>query len=374
MRAILAIVTAGVTAIGVSACSTTTTTKENTIPVGDAHPFVLEGVENVVEVAQLTGPESPNKTDQYEVAGQDLGSMFRAVGRTWFVFGDTFGRREPGMTGGGGSEWRSNTLAYSTDLDPADGIALDGYIVDDMNWARELLSAKQVDHVEITVIPTYGFAANGSMYLDYMSVKHWGEPGEWETNYSGLAKSIDNGETWTRLASPRWPAESNFIQVSVTNIEGELYFWGVTHGRFGGVQLMKVRERDVERQDAYRYFTGISGDGTPQWSAEMSAARTIVDGTVGELSVVWNAYLNRWLMTYTDGGTETARIREAASPWGPWSNAMTLVSQTHGTGLYAPYMLPKYTENGGRTIYFTLSKWGPYNVFWYRADLVKMKA
>jgi hypothetical protein len=40
-------------------------------------------------------------------------------------------------------------------------------------------------------------------------------------------------------------------------------------------------------------------------------------------------------------------------------------------GLYAPYMLPEYTSNDGRTIYFTLSKWGPYNVFWYRADLVK---
>jgi hypothetical protein len=91
-----------------------------------------------------------------------------------------------------GSEWRSNTLAYSTDVDPIDGIALDGYIVDDKSWAKELLSATRVDQVEITVIPTYGFAANGSMYLDYMSVKHWGGPGEWETNYSGLAKSSDD--------------------------------------------------------------------------------------------------------------------------------------------------------------------------------------
>ena len=29
------------------------------------------------------------------------------------------------------------------------------------------------------------------------------------------------------------------------------------------------------------------------------------------------------------------------------------------------------TRNYGRTIYFTLSKCGPYNVFWYRADLLK---
>src|SRR5258708_5784086 len=194
-----------------SACSSSSA-KVNMLAAGDKAPFVLKGVKNVVQVAQLTGPTSPNKTGKYEVAGQDLGSMFKAGGKTWFVFGDTFGRRTPGMTGGGGSEWRSNTLAYSTDTNPSDGIKLDGYIVDSTKWAQELISAKQVDGVEMTVIPTYGFAANGAMYLDYMSVKHWGEPGEWVTNYSGFAKSTDQGQTWTKLAAPRWPGTSNFIQ------------------------------------------------------------------------------------------------------------------------------------------------------------------
>jgi hypothetical protein len=353
-----------------SACASSSA-KVNMLPVGDTSPFVLQGVKNVTQVSQLTGPTSPNKTRKVEVAGQDLGSMFRADGKTWFVFGDTFGRREPGMTGGGGTEWRSNTLAYSTDTNPTDGITLDGYIVDNTKWAKELIPAKQVDGVEMTVIPTYGFAANGAMYLAYMSVKHWGEPGEWVTNYAGFAKSTDHGETWTKLASPRWPGTSNFIQVSVTNVDGELYFWGVTHGRFGGVQLMKVSEQDVERQNAYRYFTGTAADGSPQWSPTMSAAKTVADGTVGELSVVWNTYLHRWLMTYTDGGASSASMREAAAPWGPWSDATTLLSQAAVPGLYAPYMSPEYTANDGRTIYFTLSKWGPYNVFWYRADLVK---
>jgi len=344
---------------------------DDTLPVGKDLPFVLQGVENVTEVEQLTGPASPNKTDRYFVAGQDLGSMFRANGKTWFVFGDTFGQRDPEMTGGGGGGWRSNTLAYTTDTDPEDGIRFDGYIVDDTNWAKELIPAKQVDGLEITVIPTYGFAADGAMYLDYMSVKHWGAPGEWETNYSGLAKSTDEGKTWTKLAAPRWPGNSNFVQVSVQEVDGDLYFWGVTHGRFGGVQLMKVPEKQVEEQDAYRYFAGLDADGAPQWSADMTEAKTIVDGTVGELSVAWNDYLKRWLMTYTDGGGGGSGIREAAAPWGPWSDAHTLVSAADVPGLYSPYMLPEYTANDGRTIYFTLSKWGPYNVFWYRADLVK---
>lgn len=334
-------------------------------------PYLLAGVTNVSEVAQLTGPSSPNKTDKYEIAGQDLGSMFEAFGKTWFVFGDTFGQRKAGLTGGGGTEWRSNALAYTTDADPSDGIHLDGYVVDDIGWAKELIDSKKVDDLEMTTIPTYGFEANGAMYLAYMSVKHWGEPGEWETNYSGFAKSSDQGQTWEKLAAPKWPGTSNFIQVSVTHIDDDLYFWGVTHGRFGGVQLMKVAEKDVEKRSAYLYFAGTDSTGHPVWSPEMAKATTIVDSTVGELSVVWNQYLNRWIMTYTDGGGAGAVIRESATPWGPWGKAITLVSGTDVPGLYAPFLLPRYTTNGGRTIYFTLSKWGPYNVYWYKADLVK---
>ena len=346
----------------------------NTLPVGENASFVLAGVRDVVQVSQLTGLSSPNRTGRFEIAGQDLGSMFEAGGKTWFAFGDTFSRLTPGMTGGaaGTGLWRSNTLAYTTDTNPADGITLDGYVVDDTGAAKELLPAKQVDNLEFAVIPTYGFAANGAMYLHYMSVKHFESMTAWATNYSGLARSTDGGETWTKLAAPRWPGDSNFIQVSVAKVDGDLYFWGVTHGRLGGVQLMKVPEQDVERQDAYRYFSGVSASGEPQWSADIQAAKTIVDGTVGELSVAWNSYLDRWLMTYADGGNGSASIREAAAPWGRWGDAMTLVSAADVTGgLYAPFMLANYTANDGKTIYFTLSKWGPYNVFWYRADLVK---
>jgi hypothetical protein len=342
---------------------------EPMIATGD-EPLVLAGVTQVRQVAQVTGPDSPNRTDRFEIAGQDLGSMFEAGGKTWVVFGDTFGQREPGLTGGGGTQWRSNTLAYTTDDNPADGLRLDGYIVDDIGWAKELIESRKADGTEMTTIPTYGFAANGAMYLAYMSVRHWGEPGEWETNYAGFAKSTDGGQTWSRLDAPRWPGDSRFIQVSTAKVDGDIYFWGVTHGRFGPVSLMKVRERDVEDQAAYRYFAGTDAAGAPRWSADPAQARTVVEDTAGELSVVWNPYLSRWLMTYTRGAAEDAVIREGVTPWGPWGEAITLVSQSDAPGLYAPFLSPRVSGDG-RTVYFALSLWGPYNVFWYRADLVR---
>ncbi|HEX5591275.1 MAG TPA: DUF4185 domain-containing protein [Candidatus Limnocylindrales bacterium] len=369
VSAVLGLIAAGLST-SLAACGASP--RASILPVGEAS-FELAGVRDVVEVSQLTGPSSPNRTDRFEVAGQDLGSMFEAGGKTWFAFGDTFSMLTPGMTGGGAGTglWRSNTLAYTTDTDPTDGITFDGYVVDDTGAAKELLHAKQVDYDEFAVIPTHGFAANGAMYLHYMAVKHFESATAWSTNYSGLATSTDGGETWTKLAAPRWPGDSNFIQVSVAKVDNDLYFWGATHGRLGGVQLMSVPEQDVERQDAYRYFSGVSSSGEPQWSADIQAAETIVDGTVGELSVVWNSHLERWLMTYTDGGTGGASIREAGAPWGRWSDAMTLISAADVPGgLYAPFMHATYTANDGKTIYFTLSKWGPYNVFWYRADLV----
>ncbi|WP_212754411.1 DUF4185 domain-containing protein [Nakamurella aerolata] len=329
----------------------------------------LTGVDNVTRVAQLTGPGGINNTAKYRIAGTDLGSMFEHNGKTWFVFGDTFGRRAPGQTGGGGDEWRSNALAYSTDADPADGITFDGFVTDQKTgWALEPIPGEKIDNQEMTKIPTYGFSAGGAMYLAYMSVKHWGEPGEWETNYSGLAKSTDDGKTWTQLATPKWSGTSNFVQVSVVERDGMLYFLGVTHGRFGPVRLMRVPTAEVEKPASYQYFSGTAADGSPQWSADEKAAAVVLDDTVGELSAAWNAYLDSWILTYSNGNGDTT-IRQAPQLWGPWGPARTLIAQSALPGLYSPYLLPKYTADGGRTVYFTLSVWDPYQVFWYRADL-----
>ncbi|TLS49521.1 DUF4185 domain-containing protein [Paenibacillus antri] len=365
----------GVAAGTAAACGTGErgTTEKMLEPDGSA--FVLESVAGLEQVALLTGADGMNRTDGYAVYGTDLGSMFNVGDTTYFVFGDTFGERPPDMTGGGGSFWRSNAMAYSTDADPSDGIAFDGMIVDDIGLAKELLPSVKRDFEEITKIPTHGLYANDTMYLYYMSVNHWGEPGHWDANYAGVAKSADEGQTWTVLDDVKWPGDSGFIQVSPYRIqegdgEADIYFWGVPSGRFGGVKLMKAKESRIESLDGYAYFAGTDDDGKPIWSSEPKEAATVVDDTVGELSVVWNPYLERWLMTYLREGQGVV-IREGAAPWGPWGEPIVLVDKDEYPGLYGPYMNPRYTENDGKTIYFALSLWDPYNVFWFKADLEK---
>lgn len=337
--------------------------------------FVLEGVSNVTEIAQLTGPGAINDTASVSVAGTDLGSMVNVGDRTLFLFGDTFGERDPDSIGGQGGFWRSNVAAWTADDDPSDGITFDDWIDDDLSLATALIEGDHDENGaegEVTKIPTCGFAIGDTIYVAYMSVRHWGEPGAWDANYAGLIVSRDGGDSWDRVEGVEWPGDSNFIQFATVLVaeggQDYVYIWSIPAGRFGGVQLMRVPadEAFVEDQSAYSYFAGLDGE-APQWSSEMTDAATVVDGTIGELSVMWSPYLERWLMTYSDAGN--AYIREGVTPWGPWGDPLELVSVTDYPGLYSPYLNPRYVSDDGRTVYFTLSLWGPYNVFWFSADL-----
>lgn len=98
-------------------------------------PFLLDGVSNLTEIAQLTGPGAMNDTDSVSVAGTDLGSMVNVGDKTFFFFGDTFGEREPGSIGGQGGFWRSNVAAWTTDDDPSNGIEFEGWVEDEIGLA-----------------------------------------------------------------------------------------------------------------------------------------------------------------------------------------------------------------------------------------------
>jgi len=260
-------------------------------------PFVLTGVSGVEQLGQVTGADAPGKTDQYAVYGTDLGSMFQFEGKTYFVFGDTFGERDADQIGGGGSFWRSNTMGYTTDTDPSDGITLDGMITDGLGLAAELLPSKKVDNDEMTVIPTHGFEANGSMYMHWMSVRHWGVPGEWEVNDAGLAKSTDKGQTWEVLDQPRWSGDSQFVQVSPFHVtEGGvdwIYFWGITHGRFSGASLAKVEAAKVK--------TRQRGSTSPAPTATTSRSGRRLRMTHPSFSMTPSAN-SPWCGTTTSGG------------------------------------------------------------------------
>lgn len=330
---------------------------------------VLVSVRDLEQVARLTGDPSLNQTgERWGVYGTDLGSMFDLGDTLYMVFGDTFGCCIPGTGGpGNAQDWRFNVMAVITDRDPADGLTFDDMITDRPGHARQLLNRAPGN---TTVIPTYGVAVGERMFLHYMDVRAWGGPGEWTLSGSGLAYSDDRGKTWEKDSGVQWAGDSSFGQAAFAKDGDHLYLFGIPGGRFGGVKLARVAQAALLDPSAYRYYAGMTG-GEPQWSANEGAAQLIVPAPVGELSVLWNAYLGRWIMTSLDERRAALVIREAPQPWGPWSPAHILVSGRQYPGLYGAYLHPWYVENDGEVIYFAMSQWGPYSVFWMKARLEK---
>jgi Domain of unknown function (DUF4185) len=321
-------------------------------------------------VVRLTGPEAINDTLKYRIYGTDLGHVFDYNGRLYYVFGDTFWKDK--------TEWRSNVMAVSSDFKFADGINFDYFITDkeseqDSPAAIELIAEQEGD---VTAIPTNGVAVGKRMYLYYMSVNEWGAPGKWKTSYSGAASSDDGGWNWEKLDNLKWVGDSNFAQVAIAKAaDGEAYrtnpyiekndifLMGIPSGRFGPVKLMKVPGEGIEEKDAYQYYAGTGSAGGPIWSDKKKDAVEIIQAPVGECSVMYNEYLERWIISYLNEGSHNLEIREAPTPWGPWSGAVKLVDHLEIPGLYGAFMHPAMVEEEGRIVYFTMSIWEPYSVY-----------
>jgi hypothetical protein len=322
-------------------------------------------------VAVLTGAASINATeDRYQVKGTDLGIMWTDErGQILAAFGDTFGPKWAGPSSGFANpttiDWRSNTLARSTDRNPADGMSFTDFVTDRPGHAKELLPSLKQDGVEMTKIPTGGINIGGRNYLAYMSVRSFTHPGHWITNYSSIAYSDDGGQTWKDAPSARWPntpaLDEKFQMIAYARGDGFVYAFGTPNGRFGNAHVARVPEQRLLDKSAYEYWTGTS------WQRGDSAiAAPIVAGPVGELSVRYDQILKSWEMMYLDESSEAIVVRLAPQPTGPWGTPMPVATSREYPKLYGGFLNP---DSKGSDIYFTMTQYDRYNVSMMHAKL-----
>jgi len=344
---------------------------------------------NTKAIEWVTGPRSKNSTyDRFTISGTDLGIAWdNGSGQTLMAFGDTFGNCAVA-----GQQWRHNVLLRSEDTDLSDGITVpagvpgdtrSGSVVAaaDPRFALELIPAVGVDYIEVTTIPTAAIAVGNTQYINYMSVRSWGNAGQWVTNFSAIAFSHNNGQTWT--------TDTNTIRVNaditipgVTQVnqdndkfqmsaylngkDGYVYQYGTPNGRFGAAYLARFRPEDILDLTRYEYFTT---NATNPWSTSGGNLKNVAPAPVSELSVAWNDYLNRYVMLYTSDPYGGLIMRTAENPEGPWSGAKVLIAASGLSGIYAPYVHP---ASSGKDLYFMASVWKDYNVMLLRTDLDKL--
>jgi len=348
---------------------------ELSLQVDNRWGFFIRGV---TRVARVTGRPmagelfpSPNSTaTEWNVGGTDLGVVWEMEPGTYGVFfGDTFGHDfapNPASPGPNGGSWRSNVLAFSADNDLEDGLTLSGMATDDGGNAREIIySAKDVSgNGDWTSIPTAAIRANGADYVHYFNIRTWTG---WVTNYSGLYKSTDNGQTWARCDEVEFTSNSPFGQAGYFKKDGYVYMMGTQTGRDSPARLARFREADIESLPDYEYWDAAAG----QWlRGDEGRASVIIDDKVGELSFIYNETLGKWLVAYFNGDRYELTLRTAEAITGPWSDPYTMASGSEYAQLYGSYIHPVSVK--GNNIYFLMSMWLPYNVFLMRAELADM--
>ena len=356
-------------------------------------PVFHDMVESLNVVSWLTGPHATTNTlTEWGIGGTDLGIPFydSEENKMYFAFGDTY----LGYAGDGdirSGVWRSNVIGVTTDYNAKNGLTFDYFLNDDGEMAKQIIGRIQSDNVEVTNIPTGGIFINGTMYLFHMSVRHWGNSGDWEINYAGCFKSEDKGETWSKVRNLIWTESDstvvqyvsglskercrnslsdNFLQIfPVDGKDGYIYLYGIPGGRTGGVKLMRVTPENFEVYEEYEYYLGNDSGNNPIFEKGSEARLALHNSDVGyiippqfgEISVMYNPYLQKWV-AMSQVGNKDLYIRLADKPWGEFSEAILIARQTDYPVLYCGFIHEKYTEENGKVMYFFMSRWDEYNV------------
>jgi hypothetical protein len=331
-------------------------------------------------IAPLTGQYALNDSTLADVMGTDLGIVVKYQGRYHFIFGDTFGGDYVAHQQTADAHWRSNVMAYSNDTTFSDGIVINGWVANETTgMARELFGpVEKIDRVYLTMIPTAAMVDGNRFYIFYMDINHWGTSGVYYTNYGSIAYS-DDGMHFTRATNVSWPGDSNFNMFGhvqdfrpASIATGWEYFLATPAGRYHADYLLRVPRSKILDQSAYQYFAGADGTGNPTWSASMGSASAVIERPVGEISVMWNEYLQRYVVMYIEHYTATIILRTAEHLWGPWCEPVGVVPFSEYPGLYGSFIHPDLVEDGGRIVYFVMSWWPFYNTYLMAADLTTL--
>lgn len=329
--------------------------------------------------ASLAGEGIPNPNEthtRWNLGGTDLGIIWdMGNGEYGILFGDSYGADFRPVGGGPGAagDWRSNVLAFSDNTDLENGLKFKGMLVAKGRPDRAVPVIERENYYSFTYIPTAAIELDGKQYMHYM---YWevGTTVRADQNYSSIYVSEDYGQTWSSCRGKiSFDTDSYFAMVGYAKKPGDgyCYMLGAQSGRGyrkSSAKLARFRYDDILDKSSYEYWNG----GKRQWiQGKESQATTLLDGTVGELSVMYLEEYDRFLTLYFDSDKYAVCYRSAARMQGPWSEERVLCSgwEPEYTQLYGSYIHPLSARKGSEKIYWTISQWQPYNVFFMEADV-----
>ena len=325
----------------------------------------------VSEICGLTGPKSVNKDKLLEAGcyGTDLGFPVKRGDETIFLFGDTFSQEN--MRG----MWFSNFIARTNDTNLNDNLIFSSIVTNSSGMALPFAQGahqsgqRENTGTEVTKIPTGGITIGNYTYVFYMSIRYWGEAGEWLVSYNQCIRSTDL-TTWENVPSLKWEEDEapNFGQIYPFKDPNSdyIYIYGIEGGRNGGMMVARVKEADFENRSKYEYETGnnVWTVGDAGLLALKNNPYYIIEPTVSEMTVAYNEYLGKYITIFYRNSKLI--MLTADSPYSKFTSPITLTTATEYPGIYGGLTCQSLMIDKGKTMYMTVSSWAVYNTYWVK--------
>jgi Domain of unknown function (DUF4185) len=379
---------------------------------------------------QINMPTVNQTASRYGLVGDDNGSSFVYNSMVFFLFGDsiptaTFRGRPNGPDDLPRIADDNDAIAFTSST-TITGCPKLTYTTDSIGAYKNPVVLNSEGEPAITLrtneVPIAGIGEDGAMYVLFSTDNSYANPPPGGTvvpdsggTRSVLAVSRDGANTFTYLYDFSAGPNAKFINTAIyQGDDGYVYFWGTPGGllyRKSAPYLARKPADQLGQSGGMQYFTGMSSSGSPIFSNSESAAvplfHDVMPGSsvphdcMGELSVAWNPFVERWIMLYNCANDSSANpsgiyMRVAKQPWGPWSAPQTIFNSKRDGGLchfihravtasqpacdqlsgperldvpggiYGPYMITSMITGDARqgmsTLYYTMSTWNPYVV------------
>lgn len=291
----------------------------------------------------------------------------------------TFGDTALNAPNSEGADWDDNSLAYTTDLDGADGLTLpddapktaqdvpDQYLP--FTKAEQEFNAAHAGSGSSCKVKPCGeeYALwNGPVVPDptrdrvlffyYELERITGQSG-WKTIGEGIATWHPGGKVVRPVESPGsafptlmfGPDAPDFADGAVV-VGSTLYAYGCTSGFLvqncvlGQVPLALATDRAQ-----WEFYTAA---GT--WSPDLADAATVIQGGAAGTSVFWVPYLSEYMAIYMPPEANEIVDRVAPEPWGPWSapaDVTATAPPAAGSVDYAGMAHPEFAQDDGSVQY-----------------------
>jgi hypothetical protein len=245
------------------------------------------------------------------------------------------------------------------------------------NWSGDVYTRK----------PTGMLCRGGAIYLAFQNLN---ESTFDDAPAASIAKSVDNGVTWTWNANtPMFGAPTNaaspkaykfttiffldYGEDSANAIDDYVYAYGLDNNWRSqeAMFLGRVPADKVQTRNAWEFYAGTNVDGAPVWTTDITQKMPVLTDTrllypvmfgpdcppyqqvIAQGGVTYDAPLQKYI--FASWSCSTHELYEASQPWGPWKHFQSTdfgpLRLKQNRGQYGTSIPSKFISADGKTLW-----------------------